>query len=69
MKLPFLHKKRGRQDELGPRVRIAIEETVAFVGNVESFNIATDIEGSDATCIITFRATDLIKQLKITAEQ
>lgn len=45
-------------------VSITIKETLVFTGTVESIDINTDIEGSDATCKIKFNASDMLRQLR-----
>jgi len=46
-------------------VRIRVEETTIFVGEVESFDIYTNIKGSNTYVTIKFQADELIKKLKV----
>jgi len=46
-------------------VKIRVEETTVFVGEVESFDVYTNVEGSNTYVTIRFQASELIKKLKV----
>lgn len=42
---------------------IKLDDTIAFSGEVESFNIVTDLKGSTAKATITMKAIEIVKKL------